>query len=99
MDVRAGAIRAIAATGVVAERGELTTIADEVTAARPEHYTVTLLDEPDVPQHIKSPNGDLHRSAEDDDRQPDRSTSRHRRRLQPSRRSQRSLTRSTQSAP
>jgi hypothetical protein len=53
MDVRAGALRALAATGVVAERTELDAIAEQVIAATRAH-TVTLLDEPDVPAHIKS---------------------------------------------
>ncbi|MGN7797627.1 AAA family ATPase [Leifsonia sp. 22587] len=53
MDIRAGALRALAATGVVAERTELATMAEQVIAAARAH-TVTLLDEPDVPAHIKS---------------------------------------------
>ncbi|WP_313542167.1 MULTISPECIES: AAA family ATPase [Leifsonia] len=53
MDVRAGALRALAATGVIAERTELASIAEQVIAATRAH-TVTLLDEPDVPAHIKS---------------------------------------------
>ena len=52
MDVRAGALRALAATGVISERTELATIAEQVIAATRAH-TVTLLDEPDVPAHIK----------------------------------------------
>ncbi|WP_431218540.1 AAA family ATPase [Leifsonia xyli] len=53
MDLRAGAIRAIAATGVIAEYAELATIADRVVAAT-RARTVTLLDEQNVPAHIKS---------------------------------------------
>ncbi|MDN4613173.1 AAA family ATPase [Leifsonia sp. F6_8S_P_1B] len=53
MDVRAGALRALAATGVIAELTELATIAEQVIAAARAH-TVTLLDQPDVPSHIKS---------------------------------------------
>lgn len=53
MDVRAGALRALAASGVIAERTELATIAEQVIASARAH-TVTLLDEPDVPAHIKS---------------------------------------------
>jgi exodeoxyribonuclease V alpha subunit len=53
MDLRAGAIRAVGATGVVADHAALTTFAREVTEAA-RALTVTLLDEPDIPQHIKS---------------------------------------------
>jgi exodeoxyribonuclease V alpha subunit len=53
MDVRAGALRALAATGAMAERTDLDPIAEQVIAATRAH-TVTLLDEPDVPAHIKS---------------------------------------------
>ncbi|MEY9852305.1 exodeoxyribonuclease V alpha subunit [Leifsonia sp. EB41] len=53
MDLRAGTIRAIAATGVIAERAELAALADQVVAST-RALTVTLLDEPDVPAHIKS---------------------------------------------
>ncbi|MGN7798134.1 AAA family ATPase [Leifsonia sp. 22587] len=50
MDVRAGALRAIAATGVVAERDVLAKLAEEVVARS---HTVTLISEPDVPKHVK----------------------------------------------
>ncbi|WP_241706169.1 relaxase domain-containing protein [Leifsonia shinshuensis] len=50
MDVRAGALRAIAATGVVANRDELTKLAEEVVA---HSHTVTLISEPDAPKHVK----------------------------------------------
>ncbi|WP_271175444.1 AAA family ATPase [Leifsonia poae] len=53
MDVRAGALRALAASGVIAERTELATIAEQVMAAS-RALTVTLLDEPDVQAHVKS---------------------------------------------
>jgi exodeoxyribonuclease V alpha subunit len=53
MDVSAGALRTLAATRIIAERTELATIAEQVIAATRAH-TVTLLDEPDVPAHIKS---------------------------------------------
>ncbi|MFF2051134.1 AAA family ATPase [Leifsonia sp. NPDC058194] len=53
MDLRAGTIRVIAATGVVAERAELAELADHVVAST-RALTVTLLDEPDVPGHTKS---------------------------------------------
>ncbi|WP_454110198.1 AAA family ATPase [Leifsonia shinshuensis] len=52
MDVRAGALRALAASGVIAERTELATIAEQVIASARAH-TVTLLDEPDIPAQIK----------------------------------------------
>ncbi|MEV8212910.1 AAA family ATPase [Leifsonia sp. NPDC077715] len=50
MDVRAGALRAIAATGVVAERNVLANLAEEVVERS---HTVTLISEPDVPKHVK----------------------------------------------
>ena len=50
MDVRAGALRAIAATGVVADRDELAKLAEEVVA---HSHTVTLISEPDAPKHVK----------------------------------------------
>ncbi|WP_256921983.1 AAA family ATPase [Leifsonia sp. NCR5] len=53
MDVRAGAIRAIAASGVVADRTLLAEIVDEVTSHATRTHTVTLLSEPDIPAHIK----------------------------------------------
>jgi hypothetical protein len=50
MDVRAGALRAIAATGVVADRDVLMKLAEEVVARA---HTVTLISEPGAPQHLK----------------------------------------------
>ncbi|MEV8212525.1 AAA family ATPase [Leifsonia sp. NPDC077715] len=50
MDVRAGALRAIAVTGVVADRDVLTKLAEEVVA---HSQTVTLISEPDAPKHVK----------------------------------------------
>ncbi|SDH62124.1 TrwC relaxase [Leifsonia sp. 98AMF] len=50
MDVRAGALRAIAATGVVADREELAKLADELVA---HSNTVTLISELDAPKHVK----------------------------------------------
>ncbi|WP_085370726.1 AAA family ATPase [Leifsonia sp. NCR5] len=50
MDVRAGALRAIAATGVVADRDALAKLAEEVVARS---HTVTLISEPDAPKHVK----------------------------------------------
>ncbi len=50
MDVRAGALRAIAATGVVADLDVLANLADEVMA---HSHTVTLISDPDAPKHVK----------------------------------------------
>ncbi|WP_374009540.1 AAA family ATPase [Leifsonia sp. LS-T14] len=50
MDVRAGALRAIAAAGVVAERDELAKLAEEVVA---HSHTVTLISDPGAPKHVK----------------------------------------------
>ncbi|MBO1741903.1 AAA family ATPase [Leifsonia sp. PS1209] len=54
MDVRAGAIRAIAASGVINDRTQLGVVVDEVTAYAASTYTVTLLSEASTPPHIKS---------------------------------------------
>ncbi|KQR51315.1 hypothetical protein ASF88_19320 [Leifsonia sp. Leaf336] len=53
MDIRAGAIRAIAASGVLAERTELAATVDAVSEAAASTCTVTLLNEPDMPKHVK----------------------------------------------
>jgi len=50
MDVRAGALRAIAGTGVVADRDALAKLAEEVVARS---RTVTLIAETDAPKHVK----------------------------------------------
>lgn len=50
MDVRAEALRAIAATGVVADRNDLAKLAEEVVA---HSHTVTLISELDAPKHVK----------------------------------------------
>jgi hypothetical protein len=50
MDVRAGALRAIAATGVVADREVLTKLAEGVVGRS---RTVTLISEPNAPKHVK----------------------------------------------
>ncbi|NUU07208.1 AAA family ATPase [Leifsonia sp. C5G2] len=50
MDVRAGALRAIATAGVVADRDMLAKLAEDVVA---HSQTVTLISEPDAPKHIK----------------------------------------------
>jgi exodeoxyribonuclease V alpha subunit len=50
MDVRAGALRAIAATCVIADRDVLARVVEEVV----EHaHTVTLVSEPNAPKHVK----------------------------------------------
>lgn len=54
MDVRAGAIRAIAASGVIHDRTQLARVIDQVTAYATSTHTVTLLAETDVPPHIRS---------------------------------------------
>ncbi|WP_431219320.1 AAA family ATPase [Leifsonia xyli] len=54
MDVRAGAIRALAASGVITERAKVYEVVDDVTAHATRTHTVTLLSEADVPAHIKS---------------------------------------------
>ncbi|GAA1448956.1 AAA family ATPase [Leifsonia poae] len=53
MDVRAGAIRAIAATGVCVSRSELDSIVDNVSSLAAQSHTVTLIDAADIPHHIK----------------------------------------------
>ncbi|QNE37706.1 AAA family ATPase [Leifsonia shinshuensis] len=53
LDVRAGAIRAIAASGVTADRARLEAVVDEVITRATRTHTVTLLPEPNIPAHIK----------------------------------------------
>ncbi|MCI0156565.1 AAA family ATPase [Leifsonia shinshuensis] len=53
LDVRAGAIRAIAAAGAIAEHAQLVKKVDEVISLAVRTHTVTLLSEPDIPAHIK----------------------------------------------
>ncbi|MEV8213956.1 AAA family ATPase [Leifsonia sp. NPDC077715] len=53
MDVRAGAIRSISASGVSADRTELAALIAEVCSLAIRTHTVTLLSEPDIPAHIK----------------------------------------------
>jgi ATP-dependent exoDNAse (exonuclease V) alpha subunit len=53
MDVRAGAIRALAASGVVTDRTQLAAVIDKVTSFAMRTYTVTLLSETNIPEHIK----------------------------------------------
>jgi ATP-dependent exoDNAse (exonuclease V), alpha subunit - helicase superfamily I member len=54
MDVRAGALRAIAASGVVASRNDLDAVATAVSAIAQRTLTVTMLSDSKVPEHIKS---------------------------------------------
>ncbi|WP_313546705.1 AAA family ATPase [Leifsonia aquatica] len=53
MDVRAGAIRAVAASGVLAERSEIASTVDAIAEAAARTYTVTLLNKPEPPKHVK----------------------------------------------
>ncbi|KQV08292.1 hypothetical protein ASC63_03215 [Leifsonia sp. Root112D2] len=52
-DVRAGVLRALAASGVMAEREDLADLVDTLTDAAISTHTVNLLDETDSPQHVK----------------------------------------------
>ncbi|WP_374009118.1 AAA family ATPase [Leifsonia sp. LS-T14] len=54
MDVRAGALRAIAASGVVTSRNDLDSVVTEVSAVAQRTLTVTMLSDSQVPDHIKS---------------------------------------------
>ncbi|CAN5598938.1 MobF family relaxase [soil metagenome] len=53
MDIRAGAMRAIAASGIVAHRDDLQPLIDDIVDIATGH-TVDLLDDGPVPDHIKS---------------------------------------------
>jgi hypothetical protein len=53
LDVRAGALRALAASGVVAQRAQLDAVLGHVVTAAIGTHTVTLLTDRDVPTHIK----------------------------------------------
>jgi hypothetical protein len=53
MDIRAGAIRALAGTEVRASRSELEVIVDEVTSLAARSHTVTLIDAAETPHHVK----------------------------------------------
>ena len=53
LDVRAGATRALAASGVVAEHRTLAPVVEEITARATMAHTVTLLTEPSIPAHVK----------------------------------------------
>lgn len=52
-DVRAGAIRALAASGIVAERSELASVIEQITRDAQRTHTVALLTEPNIPAHVK----------------------------------------------
>ncbi|MFF9563949.1 AAA family ATPase [Leifsonia sp. NPDC014704] len=53
MDIRAGAIRAIASSGVVADRVRFAGVLDDVVSRATRTHTVTLLSETEIPAHIK----------------------------------------------
>lgn len=53
MDIRAGVIRALSEAGVVADRSELEAVVDRIEMMAAQTHTVTLLNESDVPRHIK----------------------------------------------
>ncbi|MGO4594856.1 AAA family ATPase [Leifsonia sp. 2TAF2] len=53
LDVRAGAIRAVAASGLIAERAQLADVVDKVTSRAIGTLTVTLLSDPEIPAHVK----------------------------------------------
>lgn len=53
MDVRAGAIRAVAASGLTGDRTQLAAVIDEVSSFAVRTHTVTLLSEQNIPAHIK----------------------------------------------
>ncbi|GAA4163459.1 hypothetical protein GCM10022286_23960 [Gryllotalpicola daejeonensis] len=53
LDVRAGVLRALAASGVVAERARLDAVLRHVVNAAIGTHTVTLLAEPGIPAHVK----------------------------------------------
>ncbi len=53
MDVRAGAIRSISASGVTGDRTQLASLIDEVCSLAIRIHTVTLLSEPEIPSHVK----------------------------------------------
>lgn len=53
IDVRAGVIRALSESGVVADRSQLEPIIDRIEEIAAQTHTVTLLNESDVPRHIK----------------------------------------------
>ena len=52
-DLRAGAVRAVAAAGVVADRVQLAELIEDVADRAAVGSTVAVVDEPDVPGHVK----------------------------------------------
>lgn len=53
MDVRAGVIRALSQSGIVATRSELEPLIDKIETTATQTHTVTLLNHADTPRHIK----------------------------------------------
>lgn len=53
MDIRAGAARAIASSGVIADRVQIEDVLGEVISLATQNHTVALLSEPNIPAHIK----------------------------------------------
>ncbi|MFB8191365.1 AAA family ATPase [Microbacterium sp. NPDC055988] len=52
-DLRAGVVRALAAAGVVADRAQLTELIEDVTARAATGSTVQVVEDPDMPGHVK----------------------------------------------
>ncbi|MFM9701277.1 hypothetical protein, partial [Streptomyces europaeiscabiei] len=52
-DLRAGAVRAVAAAGVVADRVQLAELIEDVAGRAAVGSTVAVVDEPDMPGHVK----------------------------------------------
>ena len=52
-DVRAGVLRALAATGLVAERDTMNSVVEDLVRKATAAHTVRLLDEESVPDHVK----------------------------------------------
>ncbi|MGO2520940.1 MAG: AAA family ATPase [Microbacterium sp.] len=52
-DLRAGAVRAVAAAGVAADRNQLDELIEDVAARAATGSTVAVVDEPDMPGHVK----------------------------------------------
>ncbi|MEY9853098.1 exodeoxyribonuclease V alpha subunit [Leifsonia sp. EB41] len=53
IDIRAGVIRALSKSGIVAARSDLEPVIDHIAEAATSTHTVTLLNESDVPRHVK----------------------------------------------
>lgn len=52
-DLRAGAVRALAAAGIVADRSQMTELIEDVTDRAATGSTITVADEADMPGHVK----------------------------------------------